>query len=180
MPARPRVARTAAPRRAEVARIVVPERREPRTDVVLAAPTLSASLAPTMAASANRAALRIQIEAKVNDGTLAVFADRDLLLTKTLHAGSSDEPIQIEHALAVGPHQLRVALYRADKTLQTEKEGLGEIRTDTENTLTIRVSKRSKMLVKRETSLEVIWPSAIAPVAESATNGKSSLAIALK
>src|SRR5947207_3192818 len=104
IPARPRVARTPAPRRAEVARIVVPEKREPRTDVILAAPTLSASLAPAMAASANRAALRIQIEAKVNDGTLAVFADRDLLLTKALHAGSSDEPIQIEHALAVGPH----------------------------------------------------------------------------
>jgi serine/threonine protein kinase len=177
---RPRAARTTAPRRPELARVVVPENREPRKDVVLAAPMLSASLAPTMAASANRAALRIQIETKVNDGTLAVFADRDLLLTKALHAGSSDEPIQIEHALAVGPHQLRVALYRADKTLQTEKEGLGEIRTDTENTLTIRVSKRSKMLVKRETSLEVIWPSAIAPMAESAVNAKSPLAVALK
>jgi hypothetical protein len=40
---------------------------------------------------------------------------------------------------------------------------LGELRGDTENILTIRVSKRPKMLVRRETALDIIWPSAIAP-----------------
>jgi hypothetical protein len=132
-----------------------------------------------MNAAVNRAALHIQIDAKVGDVTLAVFADHDLLLTTALHPGGPGQPIEIEHALPVGPHQLRVALYRADKSLQTQKEGLGEIRTDTENTLTIRVSKRSKMLVKHETALEVIWPSAIAPVAEAATPA-APLAVALK
>jgi hypothetical protein len=82
--------------------------------------------------------------------------------------------MRLERLLPAGPHQLRVALYRADKSLQTEKEGLGELRADTENTLTIRVSKRPKMLVRRETALEVIWPSAIAP---QHPNGTSTPAV---
>jgi hypothetical protein len=69
--------------------------------------------------------------------------------------------MRLERVLPAGPHQLRVALYRADKSLQIEKEGLGELRADGQNTLTIRVMKRPKMLVRRETALEVIWPSAI-------------------
>jgi len=56
---------------------------------------------------------------------------------------------------------------------------LGELRADTENTLTIRVSKRAKMLVRRETALEVIWPSAIAPQARPATSS-SAVASVLK
>jgi len=87
--------------------------------------------------------------------------------------------MSLERLLPAGPHQLRVALYRADKSLQTEKEGLGELRADTQNTLTIRVSKRPKMLVRRETALEVIWPSAISP---QPSNGAhvSSVTTALK
>jgi hypothetical protein len=116
-----------------------------------------------------RAALRIKINATVTDGTLAIFADHDLLLTTGLREYAAADPMRLERLLPAGPHQLRVALYRADKSLQTEKEGLGELRADTENTLTIRVSKRPKMLVRRETALEVIWPSAIAPQGQNAT-----------
>jgi hypothetical protein len=47
--------------------------------------------------------------------------------------------------------------------LQVEKNGLGEIRLDGTNTLTIRVSRRSKLLVKHETALEVTWPTAANP-----------------
>jgi hypothetical protein len=83
--------------------------------------------------------------------------------------------MSLERLLPAGPHQLRVALYRADKSLQIEKEGLGELHADTQNTLTIRVSKRSKMLVRRETALEVIWPSAIAPQPQSATSVTTAL-----
>jgi hypothetical protein len=132
-----------------------------------------------MPVTGERAALRIQIDTKVSDGTLAVFADHDLLLTTALHGSGFEAPIQLDHALRVGPHQLRVALYRPDKSLQTEKEGLGEIRTGAENMLTIRVTRRSKMLVKHETALDVIWPTATAPVADSTSKG-APLAAALK
>jgi hypothetical protein len=55
---------------------------------------------------------------------------------------------------------------------------LGELRAGAENILTIRVSKRPKMLVRRETTLEVIWPSAIAAPSQKAT--ASSVTTALK
>jgi hypothetical protein len=57
--------------------------------------------------------------------------------------------------------------------LQTEKEGLGELRADSDNTLTIRVTKRPKMLVRHETALEVIWPSAVAPQGQNAASSPS-------
>jgi hypothetical protein len=126
-----------------------------------------------------RAALRIKIDASVGDGTLAIFADQDLLLTTGLRDHAAADPLALEKLLTAGPHQLRVALYRADKSLQIQKEGLGELRADTDNTLTIRVTKRPKMLVRHETALEVIWPSAISPQQQRAA-GSPSVTTALK
>src|SRR6266852_204803 len=149
--------------RGEVSRSAVPSRREARAELSVSAPTLNLPAAGSVPATLERAALRIKIDAKVTDGTLAIFADHELLLTTGLRDYAAMDPARLERTLSAGPHQLRVALYRADKSLQTEKEGLGDLRSDTENLLTIRVSKRAKMLVRRETALEVVWPSAIAP-----------------
>ena len=43
-----------------------------------------------------------------------------------------------------------------------------QIRPDTSNFLGVHVLKRSKLLVKRETSLEVVWPSTTAAVVTTA------------
>jgi hypothetical protein len=91
-------------------------------------------------------------------------------MTTGLRDHDAIDPMRLERILPAGPHQLRVALYRPDKSLQTEKEGLGELRADTDNTLTIRVSKRPKMLVRREMALEVTWPSAISPQRQNAAS----------
>ena len=141
-----------------------------RSNITVPALALPMPAAAPVSVAVQRAALRIKIEATVGDGTLAVFADHELLLTTGLREHAAADPMRLERLLPAGPHQLRVALYRADKSLQIEKEGLGELHADTQNTLTIRVSKRSKMLVRRETALEVIWPSAIAPQPQSATS----------
>lgn len=113
-----------------------------------------------LSAQSRRVALRIEIQAQASDGTLAIFADRELLSTTRLEGSNPREPLRLERALSPGAHQLRVALYRADKSLQTEKEGLAEIRDDGENRLAIRVARRTKFLLKRDTALEVTWPSA--------------------
>jgi serine/threonine protein kinase len=147
----------------EVARAMVPAQNAHSDVAVPALPLMPAAAAPVPIAAIQRAALRIKIDTSVTDGTLAIFADHDLLMTTGLRDHAAMDPMRLERLLPAGPHQLRVALYRADKSLQTEKEGLGELRADSDNTLTIRVSKRPKMLVRRETALEVIWPSAIAP-----------------
>jgi serine/threonine protein kinase len=128
----------------------------------VSAPEFLSPPANAISRAIDRAALHIEIESIVGDGALAIFADQSLVFTTELHAGAPGQPIRLERALPAGPHELRVALYRPDKSLQTVKEGLGEIRTDTVNTLRIHIGRRSKMLVRRETSLDVSWPSAIA------------------
>jgi serine/threonine protein kinase len=173
-PRKPRASRPAAsapaPRRAEIPRAVPPAARETHPEVSVAAPAFPALMASPASAPVQRASLHINIDASVADGTLAIFADRDLLLTTRLYSRTTSAPLHIEHSLPAGPHQLRVALYRADKSLQTEKEGLGEIRTDTENALTIRVTRRSKHLIQHETALDVIWPSAVLPQPQHAAS----------
>jgi hypothetical protein len=154
--------------------------RDTRSDVAVPTLTLPASVAAAVPVAVERAALRIKINATVSEGTLAIFADHELLLTTGLREYAAADPARLERRLPAGPHQLRVALYRADKSLQTEKEGLGELRADTENILTIRVSKRPKMLVRRETALEVIWPSAIAPQTHGTPSPSITTATALK
>ncbi|HEX3683344.1 MAG TPA: serine/threonine-protein kinase, partial [Bryobacteraceae bacterium] len=149
-----------ANRNKEIARAAAPVTRNAHSDIPVPALTLAAPAASSVTLPIERAALRIKIDARVGEGTLAIFADHDLLLTTGLRDYAALDPARLERLLPAGPHQLRVALYRADKSLQTEKEGLGELRSDSLNTLTIRVSKRPKMLVRHEIALEVIWPSA--------------------
>jgi serine/threonine protein kinase len=160
-------------RNSEVARVVVPTTHDAHADVTVPALALPAPAASPVPVAIQRASLRIKIDTTVGDGTLAIFADHDLLLTTGLRDYAAADPMRLERLLPAGPHQLRVALYRADKSLQTEKEGLGELRADSENTLTIRVSKRPKMLVRHETALEVIWPSAISPQRQNAASSPS-------
>ena len=107
-----------------------------------------------------RGQLEVEILAQVADATLAVYADRELLFTKSSGAADQNKPLHLQYALPLGLRQLRVALYGPDKSLQTEKEGLVEIRAGASNKLAIRVVRHSKFLRKRDTALEVIWPAA--------------------
>jgi serine/threonine protein kinase len=104
--------------------------------------------------------LHIEITSTVTEGALAIFADRELLFTTNLVTATSGEPIRCEHALPAGAHQFRVALYKSDKSLRLEKEGLAEIRSDEANTLAVHVSHHAKLLVRREFALDVTWPAA--------------------
>jgi serine/threonine protein kinase len=171
--------RISASRGSEVAHATIP--LVPNTHSASPVPVLALPAAVVAAAPVpvERAALHIKIDAGVSDGTLAIFADHDLLLTTGLRDQAAADPAALEKLLSAGPHQLRVALYRADKSLQIQKEGLGELRADSDNTLIIRVTKRPKMLVRHETALEVIWPSAIAPQHQH-TAGSPSVTTALK
>jgi serine/threonine protein kinase len=163
----------------EVGHALAPTPRENRSNVTIPALTLPLPVPAAVPVAISRAALRIKIDTSIGDGTLAIFADHELLVTTGLREQAAGDPMRLERLLPAGPHQLRVALYRADQSLQTEKEGLGELRADSENILTIRVSKRPKMLVRRETALDVIWPSAQTPQPQSGTS-TASMATALK
>jgi serine/threonine protein kinase len=122
----------------------------------------------SVAKAAPAPTLHIEITSNVNEGTLAVFAERELLFTTNLAAMAAGEPVRFEHPLPAGAHQLRVALYKPDKSLRLEKEGLAEIRSGLANTLAVHVNRHSKLLVRREVALDVTWPAAPVPGSERA------------
>jgi len=131
----------------------------------IAAPSLASESAAQTAPAPN---LHIEIISTVNEGTLAIFADRELLFTTNLVTTTPGEPIHFEHPLPAGQHQFRVALYKPDKSLRLEKEGLAEIRSDLANALAVHVNRHSKLLVRRELALDVTWPAASMPGSERA------------
>jgi serine/threonine protein kinase len=112
------------------------------------------------APAAPSSGLQIEITSAVNEGTLIVFADRQLLFSIDLASEKKGRPLHFENALPAGPHQFRVALYKADRSLQLEKEGFAETRGDSANTLAVHIARHAKLLVRRELALEVTWPGA--------------------
>ncbi|HUE42943.1 MAG TPA: serine/threonine-protein kinase [Candidatus Sulfotelmatobacter sp.] len=153
------------------AHAVLPAAKNGSTMTAVSAPVMPLPLtAMPISRPIEKATLKIEIDSSVGDGALAIFADQTLLYTTDLKANEPAVPVKLEQTLPPGPHQLRVALYRADKSLQMAKEGLGEMRTDSANLLRIHVSKKAKMLVKHENSLDVAWPSAMGPAPISAAN----------
>jgi serine/threonine protein kinase len=134
-------------------------------------PEIIASPSPASEPAAQTATaptLQIEITSTVVEGTLAIFADRELLFTTNFATTAPGEPIHFEHALPTGPHQFRVALYKPDKSLRLEKEGLAEIRSDGANILAVHVNRRAKLLLRREFALDVAWPAGRAAASERA------------
>src|SRR5260370_20537513 len=118
----------------------------------MACPSVASECAASVAPAPS---LQIEITSTVNEGTLAVFSDRELLFTTNLVTTMAGEPVHFEHPLPAGAHQFRVALYKADKTLRMEKEGLAEIRSDLANTLALHLNHHSKFLVPPQLALDV-------------------------
>jgi serine/threonine protein kinase len=115
--------------------------------------------APLEAAVA-QTTLRINIVSAVTDQTtLAVFSGDELLLTTPLKPQQVGDTLRFNCPIVAGEHALRVVLYRADKTVFMQKENKSELHADGANTMEVHVNRKSKMLVKHETSLEVVWPS---------------------
>jgi len=104
--------------------------------------------------------LHIEINSTVAEGTLAVFANQDLVFTANLSACVNGAAIQFKRPLPVGSHRLRVAYYKPDRSLYLEKEGLAEISPNGENMLSIRMNSRTGLLFRRGLTLAVVWPGA--------------------
>jgi len=104
--------------------------------------------------------LRMEISSTVAEGTLAVFANRDLVFTANLSACVNGAAIQCKRPLPVGPLLLRVAYYKPDRSLHMEEEGLAEISANGENVVSIRVNSRTGLLFRRALTLAVVWPGA--------------------
>src|SRR5437879_4236206 len=100
--------------------------------------------------------MTIEISAQSSDGTVAVFADHQLVFSTPLAsvAEAAAEPFRAVCTLFPGQHHLSVALYKADNSLRAEKQGLAELQHGNMNLLAIRVVKHSKILLLRGTRSE--------------------------
>jgi serine/threonine protein kinase len=134
----------------------------PSKAVLAAVPVVKEPAAPP----APSPSLQIEITSAVNEGTLTVFADRQLLFSIDLASEKQGRRLHFENVLPAGAHQFRVALYKADRSLQLEKEGFAETRGDGADTLAVRIARHAKLLVRHELALEITWPGAPAPHAE--------------
>jgi hypothetical protein len=106
--------------------------------------------------------LRIDIVAGVQDQTLAIYSGNELLVTTPLQPAHLGDTLRFNCPIPAGEHVLRVVLYRGDKTVFMHKENKSELHPDGTNTMEVHVNRRSRMLVKHQTSLEVVWPSSTA------------------
>jgi hypothetical protein len=140
-----------------------------------------AETAPAKAAVAH-ATLRIDIVSEVTEQTtLAVFSGDELLLTTSLKPEQVGDTLRFNCPMVAGEHALRVVLYRPDKTVFMHKENKSELHTDGANTMEVHVNRKSKMLVKHETLLEVVWPSTTTSSSAEANQGfKPAGALALR
>jgi serine/threonine protein kinase len=140
-----------------------------------------AETAPVKAAVAH-ATLRINIVSEVTEQTtLAVFSGEELLLTTPLKPEQVGDTLRFNCPIVAGEHALRVVLYRPDKTVFMHKENKSELHADGANTMEVHVNRKSKMLVKHETLLEVVWPSTTTSSSAEANQGfKPAGALALR
>ena len=140
-----------------------------------------ANAAPAKAAVA-QATLHINIVSEVTEQTtLAVFSGDELLLMTPLKPQQIGDTLRFNCPIVAGEHALRVVLYRADKTVFMHKENKSELDADGANTMEVHVNRKSKMLVKHETSLEVVWPSTTTSSSAEANQGfKTAGALALR
>jgi eukaryotic-like serine/threonine-protein kinase len=121
------------------------------------------------------------VSAVTEQTTLAVFSGDELLLTTPLKPEHAGDTLRFNCPIAAGEHALQVVLYRADKTVFMHKENKSDLHVDGANTMEVHVNRKSKMLVKHETSLEVVWPSRTTSSSAEAVQGfKPAGALALR
>jgi serine/threonine protein kinase len=121
-------------------------------------PAPAPSANPQLPSAPQPATLRVDIVSAIAEETLTVYAGQEVLFTTRLEAAHLGEPLHFDCPLAPGAHPLRVALYHADESLHLQKEGFAEILPQGSNTLAIHIARRAKLLIRKETALEVIWP----------------------
>jgi serine/threonine protein kinase len=171
-PARPQPARPSAPKTAAALKSSLP---------AYTPGMMTPSLVKTPPAAVAQTMLHIDIVSGVTDQTLAIYSGDELLLTTPLQPEHLGDTLRFNCPISPGEHALRVVLYRGDKTVLMHKENNSELHADGANNMQVRVNRRAKMLVKHETSLEVVWPSSTAATALTNNLGfKPAGALALR
>jgi len=123
--------------------------------------------------------LHVDIVSGVADEVVSIYVGDELLLTTPLQAAHIGDTLRFDCPISPGEHAFRVVLSRADETVLVEKSSTSLIRAEGSNFLGVHVTRRAKMLVKHESSLEVVWPSTTAPIA-TAVSARAESGTALR
>jgi serine/threonine protein kinase len=106
-----------------------------------------------------RTSLNIAVVSDVGEETLAIYSDDSLLLTTPLESAHRGDTLRFNCPIQAGGHMLRVTVFRGDKDVVAQKENNSELSADGSNTIEVRINRRSRMLVKHQIALEIVWPS---------------------
>lgn len=130
---------------------------------------------PAIPSSGQQTSLNIAVVSEVEGVTLAVYSDDDLLLKTQLEAAHRGDTLRFDCPIATGDHLLRVTVYHGAKEVVAQKENNSELRAAGANTLEVHVSRRSRMFVKHQAALEIVWPSrAVASTLHDTTQSAST------
>ena len=103
--------------------------------------------------------LNISVVSDVGSETLAIYSDDNLLLTTPLDSSHRGDTLRFNCPIEAGDHVLRVTVFHGSKEVVAEKENSSELHADGTNTLEVHINRRSRMLVKHQIALEIVWPS---------------------
>jgi serine/threonine protein kinase len=103
--------------------------------------------------------LNIAVVSDVGEETLAIYSDDNLLLTTPLDSAHRGDTLRFNCPIEAGGHVLRVTVFRGAKEVVAQKENNSELSADGSNTIEVRINRRSRMLVKHQIALEIVWPS---------------------
>jgi hypothetical protein len=103
--------------------------------------------------------LNIAVVSDVGEETLAIYSDDHLLLTTPLESAHRGDTLRFSCPIEAGDHVLRVTVFRGAREVVAQKENSSELHADGSNTLEVHINRRSRMLVKHQIALEIVWPS---------------------
>lgn len=119
----------------------------------------NAAAKPIPNATPQQTSLHIDVVSEVSDNTLAIYSDDSLLLKTPLEPAHRGDTLRFSCPITSGEHNLRVMVFHSDKELVAQKENSSELHADGGNVMEVHINRHSKMLVKHQTALEIVWPS---------------------
>jgi serine/threonine protein kinase len=125
----------------------------------IAAPTAGRSLTDAAPPATRQTSLNISVVSDVGAETLAIYSDDNLLLTTPLESAHRGDTLRFNCPIEAGDHVLRVTVFHGAKEVVAQKENSSELHADGSNTMEVRINRRSRMLVKHQIALEIVWPS---------------------
>ena len=130
----------------------------PKSPIPAATP--GRSLKDAAPPATRQTSLNISVVSDVGEETLAIYSDDNLLLTTPLESTHRGDTLRFNCPIEARVTMFsRVTVFHGAKEVVAQKENSSELHADGSNTMEVRINRRSRMLVKHQIALEIVWPS---------------------